>query len=81
MIEGYGDCREFNYCSERGKCVRGRCECWPGLVDQNCTEAVTCLYWYATLALAPERGSSPLHDRIPPYTILGHCSASTPYHP
>ena len=45
MIEGYGDCREFNYCSERGKCVRGRCECWAGLVDQNCTEAVTCLYW------------------------------------
>jgi hypothetical protein len=46
-MHGAGDCREFNYCSQRGTCVNGRCECWPGLIDQNCTEALQCLYWHA----------------------------------
>lgn len=42
---GYGDCREFNYCSRRGTCVDGKCVCPPQYLDANCSIKIDCKYW------------------------------------
>ena len=44
---GAGDCRESNYCSGRGSCVDGKCECPPQYLDANCSVKLTCRYWDA----------------------------------
>ena len=45
FVFGFGDCREYNFCSGRGLCVDGRCECPPQYLDANCSVKLSCNYW------------------------------------
>ena len=44
-VYGFGDCREYSFCSERGTCVDGKCVCPPQYLDANCSVKIDCKYW------------------------------------
>lgn len=31
------DCRYLNYCNKHGKCVDGKCECFTGWINYDCS--------------------------------------------
>jgi len=45
LVYGTGTCSEFNYCSNRGTCINGLCECQIGYQGLGCETKVKCSYF------------------------------------
>ena len=42
------ECKFLNYCNDHGKCDNGKCVCYPGWMNYDCSLSINCLDYLQT---------------------------------